>query len=159
MYPYTSVSVSTKAIPSSSNCFCSTLVGASVIRQDASFTFGKAMTSRILSSCLPFHSQACPRNPMPYQAHAPLCPRPRFRPSARLSPPGAPSCLPRCLRSRFRPDSRLSSPLPLSRYCHILPRLYAVSSPARRKQNPTRPGASNFRTSKETPRSRDPPSS
>ena len=46
---YSSV-VSTNAIASSSNCFGATLVGASVIRHDASFPLGNAITSRILSS-------------------------------------------------------------------------------------------------------------
>ena|GEM_PF-3281165 len=36
--------------PNSSNCFSSTTPGALVIRQEASFTFGNAITSRILSS-------------------------------------------------------------------------------------------------------------
>ena len=35
----------------SSNCFSSTVPGASVIRQEASFTFGNAITSRIESAC------------------------------------------------------------------------------------------------------------
>ena len=42
-------SSSETSIPSSSSCFASTGVGASVIRQEASFTFGKAITSRMLS--------------------------------------------------------------------------------------------------------------
>ena len=39
----------TTSSPSSSNCFVSAGVGASVIRQDASLIFGNAITSRILS--------------------------------------------------------------------------------------------------------------
>ena len=42
-------SFATTAIPSSSSCFASTCPGASVIRSDASFTFGNAITSRMLS--------------------------------------------------------------------------------------------------------------
>ena len=42
-------SFATTAIPSSSSCFSSTCPGASVIRSDASFTFGNAITSRMLS--------------------------------------------------------------------------------------------------------------
>ena len=38
------------SIPNSSSCFSSTIFGASVKRQEASFTFGKAITSRMLSS-------------------------------------------------------------------------------------------------------------
>ena len=37
------------SMPSSSSCFGSTFSGASVIRSDASFTFGNAITSRMLS--------------------------------------------------------------------------------------------------------------
>ena len=50
-YFYSSVvsASSHTSMPSSSSCFGSTGVGASVIRQDASFTFGNAMTSRMLS--------------------------------------------------------------------------------------------------------------
>lgn len=43
--------ISSMAIPSSFNCASSTTSGALVIRQEASFTFGKAITSRILSPC------------------------------------------------------------------------------------------------------------
>ena len=46
LFNYSSLRI---AIPSSSSCFSSTRFGASVIRQDASFTFGNAITSRILS--------------------------------------------------------------------------------------------------------------
>lgn len=44
-------SFSVIARQSSSNCFRSTPEGASVIRSDASFTFGNAMTSRMESAC------------------------------------------------------------------------------------------------------------
>ena len=43
-------SSSFNASPNSSNCFVSTRFGAAVIRQEASFTFGNAITSRMLSS-------------------------------------------------------------------------------------------------------------
>ena len=54
LYNYSSSVVSSgrlMASPSSSNCFSSTVPGASVIRQEASFTFGNAMTSRMESAC------------------------------------------------------------------------------------------------------------
>ena len=53
-YNYSSSVVSSGSLiasPSSSNCFSSTVPGASVIRQEASFTFGNAITSRIESAC------------------------------------------------------------------------------------------------------------
>ena len=46
LFNYSSLRI---AIPSSFSCFSSTRFGASVIRQEASFTFGNAITSRILS--------------------------------------------------------------------------------------------------------------
>lgn len=45
-----SSSTSEISMPSSSNCTGSTMSGALVIRSDASFTFGNAITSRILSA-------------------------------------------------------------------------------------------------------------
>ena len=53
-YNYSSSVVSSGSLiasPSSSNCFSSTVPGASVIRQEASFTFGNAITSRMESAC------------------------------------------------------------------------------------------------------------
>lgn len=57
--------------PQFHNCSCATLVGASVIRSDASFTFGNAITSRMLSSFAisitrrsrPYASPACGGTP------------------------------------------------------------------------------------------------
>ncbi len=54
-YDYTSVPASSSSvlitpIPSSSSCFAATSDGASSIISDASFTFGNAMTSRMLST-------------------------------------------------------------------------------------------------------------
>lgn len=48
---YSVSSCTDTSIPSSSSCFGSTAFGASLIRQDASFTFGNAITSRIESCC------------------------------------------------------------------------------------------------------------
>lgn len=45
-----SFSSSVTAICNSSSCFASTGAGASDMRQEASFTFGKAITSRMLSA-------------------------------------------------------------------------------------------------------------
>lgn len=43
-------SYSDNSNPNSSNCFTSTALGASVIKSEASFTFGNAITSLMLSS-------------------------------------------------------------------------------------------------------------